>query len=262
MLPNLMRSGFADKVWEVRLTWGEPRQPATLALRARPGLQQGSVFHLSRRKSSQSGRWNRWRGEFHRNPSGHRGSCPRAPCQPWTARSPSLICKGSKISFPLSKTKWCWTITYIWPMRIFKFPLPPNGILYPTIILNICSTEESWLLNAHYNAFLEAVHVCKLKLPIVSRVVGDVFLCAALPPRRSTNQKREQVWADQSWCRLAVEDDCFFSMESLKENHGYVHWDPPLHYTSQSVKFLSSVHLSQEKSHDSNGLFTYYYGKD
>ena len=147
-------------------------------------------------------------------------------------------------------------------MRIFKFPLPPNGILYPTIILNICSTEESWLLNAHYNAFLEAVHVCKLKLPIVSRVVGDVFLCAALPPRRSTNQKREQVWADQSWCRLAVEDDCFFSMESLKENHGYVHWGPPLHYTSQSVKLLSSVHLSQEKSHDSNGLFTYYYGKD
>ena len=145
---------------------------------------------------------------------------------------------------------------------IFKFPLSPNRILYPTIILNICSTEESWLLNAHYNAFLGAVHVCKLKLPIVSRVVGDVFLCAALPPRRSTNQKREQVWADQSWCRLAVEDDCFFSMESLKENHGYVHWGPPLHYTSQSVKFLSSVHLSQEKSHDSNGLFTYYYGKD
>ena len=145
---------------------------------------------------------------------------------------------------------------------IFKFSLPPNRIMHPMIIIKICSTEESLLLNALNNAFLWAVHVCKLKLPIVSRVVGDVFLCAALPPRRSTNQKRGQVWADQSWCRLAVEDDCFFSMESLKENHGYVHWGQPLHYTSQCVKLLSIVHQSHKKSHDSNGLITYYYGKD
>ena len=125
MLPNLMRSGFADKVWEVRLTWGEPRQPATLALRARPGLQQGSVFHLSRRKSSLSDRWSRWRGECRRSPSGHRGSCPRAPCQPWTARSPSLICKGSRISFLMSKIKGCWTIAYICTVRFSNslFPL-------------------------------------------------------------------------------------------------------------------------------------------
>ena len=126
-------------------------------------------------------------------------------------------------------------------------------IIITSMIIAISTTcDKSWLLNAHYNAFLGAVHVCKLKLPIVSRVVGDVFLCAALPPRRSTNQKREQVWADQSWCSLAVEDDCFFSLESLKENHGYVHWGPPLHYTSQSVKLLSGVHLSVSEENPSH----------
>ena len=91
-------------------TLDEPKPPATLALHARPGWLLDSGFRLSHQKSSPTDRWrretcewagpnwpastwSRWQGEFHRNPSEHRGSCPHAPCPLWTGLSPSSLCK-------------------------------------------------------------------------------------------------------------------------------------------------------------------------
>ena len=79
-------------------------------------------------------------------------------------------------------TFWCRKSGGAGPSHLFD-PWEFSNSLFPLVgyctqlLLSInaqlkihgCSTEDSWLLNAHYNSFLWAVHVCKLKLPIVSR---------------------------------------------------------------------------------------------